>query len=100
MFIGENLNDRQVAVLQAVADRSCGCRFASVDGVKKEAEQTPSRFRCLYNKYDHVPMKRLNRIIDELVTEGLVEREERNGKQYVGLTDEGKRCNRIMVDFL
>ncbi len=100
MFIGENLNERQVAVLQAVADRACGAMFASVEGVKEQAEQTPARFRCLYNKYDRVPLKRLNRIIDELVAEGLVERDERNGKKYVGLTDDGKRCNRIIVDFI
>ena len=94
MFIGENLNERQVAVLQAISDRAGGALFASVDGVKEQAEQS-CRFRCLYNKYDRVPLKRLNRIIDELEAEGLVERKEIKGKPYVGLTDDGKRCNLI-----
>ena len=55
MFIGENLNNKQIAALQAVADRSCGSRFASLQGVVEEAEQTPSRFGCLHDAWKSVP---------------------------------------------
>ena len=47
-----------------------------------------------------VSLDELNKLLNELEAEGLVERDERNGKKYVGLTDDGKRCNLIRVDFL
>lgn len=103
MFIGENLNEKQIAVLQAVADACGGCQFARIKGsdnaVKETAERCPSRFRVLYNREDRVPFSELIEVIEELEAEGLVERKEIKGKPHVGLTEDGARCNHIDLPF-
>lgn len=103
MYIGENLNEKQIAVLQAVADACGGCRLARVKGtdnaVKETAEGCPSRFRVLYNREDKVPFAELDKILDELAAEGLVVREMYKGKPHVGLTEDGARCNHIDLIF-
>jgi tRNA U54 and U55 pseudouridine synthase Pus10 len=100
MFIGEDLNEKQIAALQAVADASLGARFASVESIKNAAEDSPRRFRCLYDENDNVPDADLAKLLSELEKEYLIQRSEKKDKVYYGLTDDGKRCNLITVPFI
>jgi hypothetical protein len=93
MFIGENLTEKQIAALQAVADACIGYQFASVQSVIETAEQTRSRFRCLYDKNDKVPHEEFDNILNELEKVCLIERKNIKDKPHVGLTDNSMRCN-------
>jgi hypothetical protein len=97
MFIGENLSEKEIAVLQAVADRGCGARFASVTGVKEEIDRSPSRFRCLHDQNGEISLDELNCFLGQLVQGGLIELRKIKGEDYVGLTEDGERCNLIEV---
>lgn len=92
MYIGQNLNDHQVAVLQAVADGCLGCRLVSVAKLKTVIENS-TRFNCLHD--GEMSVADLNNYIDQLVKESLVERQDYKGQPHVGLTQDGARCNRI-----
>lgn len=88
MFIGEDLNEKQLTVLQAVADACMGCQFARISSVKKIVEN-----------HIEISQKELDQILIELERECLVERRD-IGKvkaPHVGLTEDGERCNLIRV---
>jgi HEPN domain-containing protein len=85
------MNEKQIAALQAVKDATCGCQFASVQNVAKTVKQM--QFRALHDEYGEVP--ELNSLLDELEGEYLIERKEIKGKPYVGLTEDGERCNHL-----
>jgi hypothetical protein len=97
MFIGEDLNEKQIAVLQAVADACCGARFARIRGtdtsVTSTIEQTPRNFKVLHDPYGHATG--VDTILRELEAKWLVELKEIKGHPHVGLTEDGARCNLI-----
>ena len=98
MFIGQDLNEQQVAALQLVADVSAGCPFARLESLRKEAENMT--YLALHDEYGNVQATRLDVLFDELKKECLVERKEDQTRgPLVGLTSDGKRCNRISYDF-
>lgn len=91
-FIGENLNERQIAALQAVANAAGGAQFASVETVL----DIPNNHRDC-RAIEGIELADLNVLLDELVAEYLIERKEIKGKPHVGLTEDGERCNLISV---
>jgi DNA-binding HxlR family transcriptional regulator len=98
MYIGENLNEKQVAVLQAIADTCGGCQLARVAKVV-ETIKNSTRFQSVQNEYGEIRFTVLDKYIDQLVAEYLVERKDYKGQPHVGLTEDGKRCNRIDLLF-
>lgn len=96
-MIGEFLNEKQIAVLQGVAGRAFGARFASVKGIKEEIDTGSfPAYRCFQDDED-IAMSELDAILNQLVEEGLVERRNIRGEDHAGLTDDGARCNHIEV---
>lgn len=91
-FIGEDLNERQVAALQAVANACGGCQFARVESILK----IPDNHRDC-RAIEGISEADLNVLLDELMAECLIERKEIKGQPHAGLTDDGKRCNLIDV---
>lgn len=91
-FIGEDLNERQIAALQAVANACGGCQFASVESIQK----TPDNHRDC-RAIEGIELADLNVLLDELAAECLIERKEIKGKPHAGLTEDGERCNLISV---
>lgn len=93
-FIGEDLNERQVAALQAVAHACGGSQFASVESILK----IPDNHRGC-RAIEGIELAELNTLLDELAAEYLIERKEIKGSPHAGLTQDGKRCNLISVDY-
>jgi hypothetical protein len=89
-FIGEDLNDQEVAALQAVSNNAGGSQFGSVD---KLIDTIRSHRDC--RAIEEIEQEQLDVLLDKLEKECLIERKEIKGKQYVGLTDDGQRCNLI-----
>lgn len=94
MYIGENLTSKQVATLQAIADACCGCRFTSYDSLHKIILNKPT---ILLDKNGRLDVGMVEEFIEDLAEEGLVEMKIIKYKPHVGLTSDGKRCNRINV---
>ena len=93
MFIGENVNKKQIAALQLVEYACGGAQFARVNNL---LSQVGDYRDC--QAIEEIAEPELNELIDQLVKECLVERREIRGMPHVGLTDDGKRCNLISVD--
>jgi hypothetical protein len=87
------MTERQIAALQAVADACFGCRLASLESVRRAAEEG---HYCYYGPIrdlnDEVPADALDELVDELVALGMVRRETHKGLPHVGLTGDGRRC--------
>lgn len=92
MYIVQDLNEKQVAVLQAIADTCFGCRLCRVAKIT-ETIANSTRFRCI----EDITSEELDQYINQLEAEYLVERKDHKGQPHVGLTDDGRRCNRIDV---
>jgi hypothetical protein len=96
MFIGEDLNERQVAALQLVADVSAGCPFARVASLVKEASNMT--YRALHDENGEVSGFALAVLCSKLAEAGLVEvKDDPKRGPLVGLTHDGRRCNLIDV---
>lgn len=94
MFIGENLNAKQIACLQAVADAQCGYLWASLESLHKVILNKPN---ILLDENDQLNLDLIDDLIGELSEEGLVDIKMIRDKEHVGLTEDGKRCNLIRV---
>lgn len=91
-FIGEDLNEREIAALQAVAFNSGGAQFGSAD---KLIETINSHRKC--KAIEGLNQIEIDDLLAELEQECLIERKEIKGKKYIGLTEDGQRCNLIEV---
>lgn len=91
-FIGEDLNEREIAALQAVAFNTGGAQFGSA---AKLRETISSHRRC--GAIEETSEEELEELLDKLEQEDLIERKEIKGKPYIGLTEDGQRCNLIEV---
>ena len=89
-FIGEDLNKRQIAALQAVAHACGGAQFASIDNVKKIPDNHRD-CRALEEATD----AEWETLLGELDAQCLIERKIIKEKPHVGLTSDGRRCNLI-----
>lgn len=100
MFIGEHLNEHQIAALQAVADACGGAQFARIESVAKAVEgRKPGDVKGLLDDYDRCVMSTLNVLLQSLAEEDLVEFRDIKSVRHVGLTQDGQRCNLISVFF-
>jgi hypothetical protein len=91
-FIGEDLNDREVATLQAVAFNAGGAQFGSVAGLR-ETIDTHRDCRAIEEATD----EEIEVMLNKLAGEYLIQRKDIKGKPHVGLTEDGERCNLISV---
>jgi hypothetical protein len=91
-FIGQNLNERQIAALQAVANGCGGAQFASIETILR----IPDNHRDC-SAIEGIELDDLNVLLNELEAEYLIQRKEIKGKPHAGLTEDGERCNLISV---
>lgn len=98
-MIGEKLNKKQVACLQAIADASMGAIYTSIELLYETIEASPNNFNCLLNGQGKCDPKEIDELIVQLDKEYLLEStiHKKTKKRLVGLSDDGKRCNRISV---
>lgn len=68
-FIGEDLNEREVAALQAVANNSGGAQFGAVD---KLIQTIQSHSDC--RAIEEITAEELTPLLDKLEAEFLIER--------------------------
>lgn len=91
-FIGEDLNEREIATLQAVAFNSGGAQFGSVEGLR---ETIDNHRDC--RPIEEATDEEIEVMLNRLAGEYLIERKDIRGKPHVGLTEDGQRCNLIQV---
>lgn len=91
-FIGEDLNEIEVAVLQAVANNAGGSRFGFDENL---VETVHSHRDC--RPVEGYTLEQMQPILDKLAADYLIERKEIKGKAASGLTEDGQRCNLISV---
>lgn len=100
VIIGANLNQQEIAVLQAVAYNQGGAQF----GRDSELPQVIENHRDCRAAEGLTP-EQIEVILVKLAKEYLIERKPIAVKNkpeapFSGLTDDGKRCNFISVDLL
>lgn len=91
-FIGEDLNEREIAALQAVAFNTGGAQFGSAE---KLSETISNHRQC--RVIEETSEEELAELLDKLEQEDLIERKNIKGKPHIGLTEDGQRCNLIEV---
>lgn len=91
-FIGEDLNEVEVAVLQAVANNTGGAQFGFDD---KLVETVRNHRDC--RPVEEYTLEQMQPILAKLAAEYLIERKEIKGRAASGLTEDGQRCNLISV---
>lgn len=89
-FIGEDLNEQEVAVLQAVAFNAGGAQVGSAD---KLMNTISSHRQC--RAAEELSEENIACIINKLETDCLIFRKEIKGNKYIGLTEDGRHCNLI-----
>lgn len=91
-FIGEDLNEREIAALQAVAYNTGGALFGSAD---KILSVVSNHRQC--RAIEELSQEEIDSLLDKLMKEDLIQSKLIKGKLHFGLTEDGQRCNLIEV---